>query len=133
MNDENGTGQVAKTLAGGVLLGVMTAAVMGAWAWASDRPECSGASFACIRAAILIALIGIPAALTLAWLGLRALGTSDPALAVASTFLVALVAPSVIDPPLWVWPVGLGAVGCVVIALLGARSRRTTLRPEIGR
>lgn len=126
MDDASGFGEVAKTLAGGVLLGVMTAGVMGAWAWASDRPECSGASFACIGAAILIALIGVPAALTLAWLGLRILRTSNPAFAVASTFLVALVAPAVIDPPLWVWPVGLGAVGCVVIALLGARSRRTT-------
>jgi hypothetical protein len=80
--------------------------------------------FACVGEVMLVALIGVPAALTLAWLGLRALATSSPALAVALTFLVALVVPSVIDPPLWVWPMGVGAVGCVVIALLGTRSER---------
>jgi hypothetical protein len=100
---------------------------MAAWAWASDRPECSGEMFACVGEVMLVAVLGIPAALTLAWLGLRALGTNKPALAVASTFLVALVVPSLIDPPLWVWPAGVGAVSghpgavqCVVIALLGA-------------
>jgi hypothetical protein len=126
MRVESGSGEVARTLAGGVLLGVIAASVMSAWAWASDRPECSGEMFACVGEVILVALIGVPAALTLAWLGLRALGTSNPALAVALTFLVALVAPSVIDPPMWVWPWGIGAVGCVVIALLGARSHQTT-------
>jgi hypothetical protein len=126
MHDESGSGEVAKTLAGGVLLGVNAAGVMGAWAWASDRPECAGEMFACVGEVMLVALIGVPAALTLAWLGLRALGTSSPALAVALTFLVALVVPSVIDPPMWIWPVGVGAAGCVVIALLGARSRQTT-------
>jgi hypothetical protein len=126
MNDESGSAEVVRTLAGGVLLGVIAAGVMGAWAWASDRPECSGEMFACVGEVILVALIGIPAALTLAWLGLRALGTSNPALAVAATFLAALVFPSVIDPPLWVWPVGVGAVGCGMIALLGAGARPTT-------
>ena len=126
MHDENGYREVASTLAGGVILGGMAAGVMAAWAWASDRPECSGEMFACVGEVLLVALIGIPAALTLAWLGLRALGTSNPALTVALTFLVALIVPSAMDPPLWVWPVGVGAVGCVVIALLGARSRRTT-------
>jgi hypothetical protein len=126
MDDESGSGEVARTLAGGVLLGVIAAGVMAAWAWASERAECIGEMFACVGEVILVALIGIPAALTLTWLGLRALGTSNPALAVALTFLVALAVPSVIDPPLWVWPVGVGAVGCVMIALLGARSRQTT-------
>jgi hypothetical protein len=126
MHDESGSGEVARTLAGGVLLGVSAAGVMAAWAWASDRPECSGEMFACVGEVLLVALIGVPAALMLAWLGLRALGTSNPALAVALTFLVALVVPSVIDPPMWIWPVGVGAVGCVVIALLAARSRQTT-------
>lgn len=82
--------------------------------------------FACVGEVLSVALIGVPAALTLAWLGLRALGARNPALAVALTFPVALVVPSVVDPPLWVWPVGVGAVGCVVIALLGARSRQAT-------
>lgn len=108
-------------LAGGVLLGAVAGAVMAAWVWAGDRPECSGELFACFAEVVLVAVVGVPAGLLVAWLGLRALGTSSPALAVASTFLVALVAPSLIDPPMWVWPAGIGAVGCVVIALLGTR------------
>lgn len=126
MRVESGSGTVARTLAGGVLLGAIAASLMSAWAWAGDRPECSGEMFACVGEVVLVALIGVPAALVLAWLGLRALGTSQPALAVASTFLVASVLPSAIDPPMWVWPPGIGAVGCVTIALLGARSRQAT-------
>lgn len=125
MDDASGTREVARTLAGGVLLGAAAAGVMGAWAWAADRAECSGEMFACVGGVMLVALIGVPAALALAWLGLRALGTSRPALAVVLTSLVALVFPSIVDPPGWVWPVGVGAVGCAVIALLGARSHQT--------
>jgi hypothetical protein len=78
MDDKKGTGEVSRTLAGGILLGVIAAGVMGAWAWASDRPECSGEMFACLGEVILAALIGIPAALTLAWLGLRGSGDEQP-------------------------------------------------------
>jgi hypothetical protein len=126
MENESGSGEVARTLVGGFLLGLIAAGVMAAWAWAGDRPECAGEMFACMGEGLVVALIGIPAALTLAWLSLRALGASDPALAVALTFLVALVLPSLIEPtidsPLWVWPFGVGAIGCLVIAVL-ARTR----------
>jgi hypothetical protein len=127
MQNESGSGEVARTLTGGTLLGLIAAGVVAAWAWAGDRPECGEVVLGCLAEGLVVAVIGIPAALTLAWLSLRALGASDPALAVALTFLVALVIPPVIepaiDPPLWAWPFGFGAVGCLVIALLGARSR----------
>jgi hypothetical protein len=126
MHREDGSREVVRMLAGGVLLGAITAGLIALWAWANDRPECSGEVFACLGAALAVALIGFPAALVVAWLGLRTLGTRSPALAVALTCLVALFAPSALsatDPPIWVWPAGVGAVGCVVIALLEANSR----------
>jgi hypothetical protein len=123
MQNESGSREVTRTLVGGTLLGLITAGVMAAFAWAVDRPECGGEMFACLGEALVVVLIGFPAALALAWVGLRALGASDPALAVALTFLATLVLPYVIDGPVWVWPVVVGAVGCLVIALLGARSR----------
>lgn len=126
MGDDGGSGGVGRTLAGGGLLGGVAAGVMAAWAWANDRPECSGETFACLGEAVMVLLIGVPAALTLAWLGLWTLGMSNPVLAVGLTFLVGSLGSSALDAPLWFWPAAIGAVGCVLNALLGARAGQAT-------
>ena len=74
----------------------------------------------------LLGLSGVPAVLTLAWLGLRTLGTSNPVLAAGLTLLVGSLGSSALDAPWWFWPVAIGAVGCVLIALLGARAGQAT-------
>lgn len=109
---------VARTLGGGVLLGLLVGGVVAAWTWATDRPECSGEMFACAGETLLVAVVGVPLAILLGWLGMRALGVRRAFLAVALTALVALALPALLDPPLVVWPVLIGAVGALSVALL---------------
>jgi len=123
MLDTRGIGEVSRTLIGGTLLGLISAGLIAAWAWANDRPECDGEMFACAGEALLVVLLGVPAAVLVAWLGLRALRATNAALEVVLTLLVGVTLPSLVDPPLWVWPLGLGAVGCFVIALLERPTR----------
>lgn len=109
---------VGRTLTGGVLLGLLVGGVVAAWTWATDRPECSGEMFACAGETLLVAVVGVPLAILLGWLGLRAMGVRLAFLAVALTTVAAFVLPALLDPPLAVWPVLIGAVGALSVALL---------------
>lgn len=111
---------------GGVVVAAHVAAVMWAWSWANDRPECSG-SFRCLADALAVGVLGVPFAALTAWLALRALGARLPGLVLLAASVAAWLGANALeplDPPLWVWPGVAGAVAVVVMSVVGRLTSR---------
>ncbi len=110
-----------RPLLGGLLLGGVCALLLVAWWRATDGYACDSTGvLACAGPALLVTLLGVPAALVAGGTVLRLAGARLGALGVlavvAVTWLLVLVS-ELVDPPLATWPVVVGALGTVYVGL----------------